>query len=219
MTAEVVGAAQDELRLDVCEAIDHDFYAFVRRLRANFVTCEDFTLAAIRKAHRRLHSLLKARISLVDTDIHGPFVVRREIDTRVGGAQCCMLFFLFFVPWAVTIWFNLAQLLTVYDSPGVVGPPAPTDSPQGSPQEIATPLNLETVLSDEGFSIIAASVLINLTATVYLSLMQSRCVEQCFASCLYPRIHSAVADFCNRLVCPPRNNPVSYRPSSLTSAK
>ncbi|KAL8273553.1 hypothetical protein Esti_002619 [Eimeria stiedai] len=194
MSAEVVIAAQEELRLDVSESVDHDFYAFVRRLREQFVPSEDFTAAAIRRAHRRLHSLLKARIGLVEAYVQGPFAVGREVEIAVAPLRCCMLSFLFFLPWLITMCLNLA-LLYVASNAAIAGLPDPVASP-----EEKAPLEREPALNDECFTLIVTNLLVNLFATVYLACAQTRCIEDCFASCLYSRIHVAVVQFCDRLV-------------------
>ncbi|KAL8436514.1 hypothetical protein ACSSS7_001677 [Eimeria intestinalis] len=193
---EVVIAAQEELRLDISESVDHDFYVFVRRLREHFVASEDFTVAAIKRAHRRLHSLLKARIGLVEISVQGPFAVGRDVETAIAPIRCCMLFFLFFIPWVFIISLSLAQLYLVSNRP-IAGPPDPLAPPE---EDAALPFDRDAALNDEGFTLIVANLLINLLAIAYLACVQTRCIEDCFASCLYSRVHAAVIEFCNRLV-------------------
>lgn len=180
----------------MCESIDHDFYAFVRRLQANFTLSEDFNLAAIHKAHRRLHSLLKARISLNDFDFNGPFAIQREVQGRISAPKCCTMFLLFIFPWVLMMGFNLTQIMVVNYYTGIEIPPTPAEPSK----ELMQQKELETVLNDSWFFNIATSLLINSTAAIYLAAVQSRCVEKCFLGCLYSRIHGAVIDFCNRLV-------------------
>ncbi|KAL8448778.1 hypothetical protein Emag_003835 [Eimeria magna] len=138
MTAEVVAAAQEELRLDISESMDHDFHAFVQRLREHFITSEDFTMAAIKGAHRRLHCLLKSRIGLVGVYVQGPSAVGREVETAVAPLRCCMLFFLFFLPWIFTMLVNFTQLYLFLN----VSTAAPAD-PLAPPEEVELGLSPE----------------------------------------------------------------------------
>ncbi|KAL8442412.1 hypothetical protein Emed_007288 [Eimeria media] len=197
MTAEVVTAAQEELRLDISESVDHDFHSFVRRLREQFITGEDFTVAAIKGAHRRLHALLKARTSLVGVYVQGPLAVGREVETAVAPLRCCILFFLFFLPWIFTMCLNLAQLYLL-SAAFTTKPQEPLESL--SPTEEGVPLGRETPGNDEALTLIVANVIVNLLATAFLACAQTRCVEDCFASCFFSRIHAAVVNFCNRLI-------------------
>ncbi|XP_026193050.1 uncharacterized protein LOC34617340 [Cyclospora cayetanensis] len=209
MSTAVVLAAEEDLRLDVCESIDCDFYRFVDRLRAAFVPSVDFSIAVIKRAHRRLHSLLKARRALVDPAAQGPFAIIRDVNASLACPRFFLLLFLYFVPWLFTLCCNLAQLLAIYGASGRIAEDsnsAVTEAPGAGGDTVDNvaigppPLDMETVLNDEGFWFIAGSLLINLSAVLYLSVLTSRCAESCFTKCMYSRVHEAVVQFCSRMV-------------------
>ncbi|OEH78429.1 transmembrane protein [Cyclospora cayetanensis] len=154
MSTAVVLAAEEDLRLDVCESIDCDFYRFVDRLRAAFVPSVDFSIAVIKRAHRRLHSLLKARRALVDPAAQGPFAIIRDVNASLACPRFFLLLFLYFVPWLFTLCCNLAQLLAIYGASGRIAEDsnsAVTEAPGAGGDTVDNvaigppPLDMETV--------------------------------------------------------------------------
>lgn len=195
MTAHLVRLAQDELRTNIRDSVDQDFYAFVNRLPQYFCISEDFTKAAIRKVHRRLHTDLDMRTSLVDFDLKGPLSIRHEIHKRVANRMCCWSLWVFFFPWLITMMANAALVFRVYSITYAEQRTVEVRTP-----DLITEGQYWTALRDEGLQFIGYALLVNIASWAYLVAIQLKCATFYVMRLLYPRIHLAITAYCERLV-------------------
>ncbi|CBZ51885.1 conserved hypothetical protein [Neospora caninum Liverpool] len=195
MTKHLVRVAQEELRTDLRDSVDHDFYCFINRLPQYFCVSEDLNKTTIRKIHRRLHTDLDIRTSLVDFELKGPLAIRHEVQKRISNRLCCWSLWCFFLPWLLTMMVNTALVLRVYTMTYKQDHEIQVNSP-----DVITEGEYEAALRDEGLQLIGYALLANLIAWIYLLIVQLRCLTFYVIRLLYPRINVAITSYCNRLL-------------------
>ncbi|EPR60537.1 putative transmembrane protein [Toxoplasma gondii GAB2-2007-GAL-DOM2] len=195
MTKHLVWVAQQELRTDIRDSVDHDFYSFINRLPQYFCISEDLTKSTIKRIHRRLHTDLDVRTSVVDFELKGPLAIRYEVQKRMSNRLCCLSLWCFFLPWLLTMMANTALVLRVYTMTYKQDHEIRVNSP-----EVITEGEYGAALRDEGLQHIGYALLVNLIAWIYLLIVQLRCLTFYVIKHLYPRINVAITSYCDRLL-------------------
>ncbi|PFH36339.1 hypothetical protein BESB_045310 [Besnoitia besnoiti] len=195
MTKHLIRVAQEELRTDVRDSVDHDFYSFINRLPHYFCVSEDLTKASIRKIHRRLHTDLDIRTSVVDFELKGPLAIRHEVQKRVANRMCCWSLWFFFLPWLLTMMANASLALRVYTMAYKKDHEIEVRSP-----DVIREGGYESALRDEGMQHIGYALLVNLLVWIYLVVVQLKCFTFYVIRLLYPRIKVAITTYCDRLL-------------------